>query len=211
MSTRPPRRSLAGAFRPTSGPGEDRAVALVGLLPPREPTRPQPPLGQDEPQEGGSNANIRSAGSLADQERPSAEQVDGGAKPQSGGGAGTPADKVRNVAIYLPLELLRKLRETARSRELTYADLLVEAASAHLDSVASRLTPPSPTTPPGGGMPSRATRRAPAPGVQVQFRLDGHQVAWLDEQAASLGAPSRTALVSALLRAHLGVACSSQP
>jgi len=53
-------------------------------------------------------------------------------------------------------------------------------------------------------MPIRARRHHPDPGVQVQIRLDGRQVTWLDEQAERLGAPSRTALVAALLRAHLG-------
>ncbi len=209
MSARPSRRSLAGAFRPTPGPGDDRGVALVGLLPPREPARPQPPLKQDEAQGRGDDADARNVKSPADQERIGDAPVAKEARPESGRRAGVPLDRVRNVAIYLPVELLRKLRETARSRELTYADLLVEAASAHLESVAPRLAPPPPTTSHGGGMPSRATRRAPAPGVQVQFRLDGHQIAWLDEQAADLGAPSRTALVSALLGAHLGVAGSS--
>jgi len=40
--------------------------------------------------------------------------------------------RVRNVAVYLPVELLERFRRTARSREMTYADLLVEAAPAHL-------------------------------------------------------------------------------
>lgn len=117
------------------------------------------------------------------------------------------ADRVRNVAVYLPVELLERLRRTARSREITYADLLVEAASAHLDEVESALAPVS-SRAAGTGMPSR-TRRAPRPGVQVQIRLDGHQVTWLDNQVARLGAPSRTALVVALLNLHLDARGSS--
>jgi hypothetical protein len=205
MSSRPSRRSLAGAFRPTAAPAEDRAVALVGLLPPRNPARMQPAASQDEGRARGSDADVR-GGPPAGAER--AGEPVGGSPAPGGGDDSTRAGRVRNVAVYLPVDLLRRLRETARLRELTYADLLVEAASAHLEDVAPQFAP---TPPPsrGGGMPSRAPRRAPAPGVQVQFRLDGHQVAWLDEQVARLGAPSRTALVAALLRAHLGAASPS--
>lgn len=115
--------------------------------------------------------------------------------------AGSAADVVRSVAVYLPMEVLERLRMTARSREMTYAELLVEAAGAHLDDVAGSFAVPAQV---GTGMPARAGRRTPQPGVQVQLRLDGHQVAWLDQQAERLGAPSRTALVVALLRRHLG-------
>lgn len=111
-------------------------------------------------------------------------------------------DRVRNVAVYLPLNLLDRLKRTRRSRELTYSDLLVEAAAAHLSDVA--LTFRAAIARVDGGMPSRPQgRRLPEPGVQVQIRLDGHQLQWLDAQASRLGAPSRTALVVALFQAHL--------
>lgn len=118
---------------------------------------------------------------------------------------GDPGDlaQVRNVAVYLPVALLERLKRTRRSRELTYADLLVEAAAAHLadlDESAFR-GDIGPTA--SGGMPVRSRRRQPEPGVQVQVRLDGFQVSWLDEQVSRLGAPSRTALVARLLEAHL--------
>ena len=111
--------------------------------------------------------------------------------------------KVRNVAVYLPVAVLEAFRKTSRSREMTYADLLVEAATAHLEGLQTRFR--SVATAVGSGMPGRPGRGQPQPGVQVQLRLDGHQVAWLDEQAHRLGAPSRSALVSALLQSHLGV------
>lgn len=203
MTARPARRSLAGAFRPGAPASEDRAVGLVGLLPPRDaaPTgRSVPRVNNAEPVDAsdapvGGTSRAHHAPDLA------GDLVNPGSDLEPP----APASRVRNVAIYLPLDLLRRLRVTARSRELTYADVLVEAASAHLDEVAPRLAPAPPPAR-DGGMPSRAPRRAPAPGVQVQFRLDGHQVAWLDEQAARFGASSRTALVAALLSAHLGSA-----
>jgi Ohr subfamily peroxiredoxin len=87
------------------------------------------------------------------------------------------------------------------SRDMTYAEVLVEAASAHL----ADLPPPFEAAPPASvGMPTRAARRLPEPGVQVQLWLDGHQLRWLDDQVTRLQAPSYTALVLALLRAHLG-------
>jgi hypothetical protein len=109
---------------------------------------------------------------------------------------------VRNVAVYLPVDLLERLKRTRRSRELTYADLLVEAAAAHLDDLEAvfHTQPPQPSP---SGMPVRSRRRAPEPSVQVQLRLDGYQLAWLEEQARRLGAPSRSALVVGLLQAHL--------
>lgn len=114
-------------------------------------------------------------------------------------------DRVRNVAVYLPVDLLDRLRRTRQSRELTYADLLVEAAAAHLDGLEAVFAGagPSPGT---SGMPtrSRPRRRVAEPGVQVQVRLDGHQLVWLDDQVQRLRAPSRTALVVALLQAHVG-------
>ncbi len=111
-------------------------------------------------------------------------------------------DRVRNVAVYLPLDLLDRLKQTRRSRELTYSDLLVEAATAHLSDVASTFR--AAVARADEGMPSRPRgRRLPEPGVQVQIHLDGHQLQWLDAQASRLGAPSRTALVVALFQAHL--------
>lgn len=110
--------------------------------------------------------------------------------------------RVRNVAVYLPVALLERLKRTRRSRELTYADLLVEAAAAHLDDLGTAFHDDAgPAL--SGSMPVRSRRPQPDPGVQVQVRLDGFQVAWLDEQVGRLGAPSRTALVARLLGAHL--------
>jgi hypothetical protein len=197
VTSRPPRRSLAGAFRPAST-ATSRAEGLSGLLPARpSDLRPATPVPSDKPR----GAHLA----------PEVDQASAGAaEPPSSGGldaADADAERIRNVAVYLPVELLEKLRRTARSRELTYADLLVEAASAHLEEVEAGLAPAT-AQPRGVGMPSRS-RRAPRPGVQVQIRLDGHQLAWLDNQVARLKAPSRTALVAALLNKHLGATSSS--
>ncbi len=178
MSTRPNRRSLADSFRPAAAP-PDRAAALAGVLPPKpvHQARTAPVL----PPLAAVAANAGSG-------RPAIRELD--------------SARVRNVAVYLPVPLLERCRRTTRSRELTYAELLVEAATVHLDELGASFAPPRPAA--GPGMPARPARRQPGPGVQVQIRLDGHQLAWLDQQVHRLGAPSRTALVTALLRAHLG-------
>lgn len=200
MSGRPTRRSLADSFRPAASPA-NRAAGLGTLLPPRPKAEPVPPPPVEGPDpvaaEPTATGPSRRAKRPAASDEPSRERA-----PRDDGPAAN-ADAVRNVAVYLPVELLELLRRTARSRELTYADVLVEAAAAHLDQVAAQFAPVTGKTA-VKGMPTRATRRQSTPGVQVQLRLDGHQVAWLEEQATQLGAPSRTALVAALLRAHLG-------
>ena len=85
------------------------------------------------------------------------------------------------------------ISRTVRSREVISAEVLAD------------LPPLFDAAPPASaGMPTRTARRQPEPGVQVQLRLDGHQLHWLDAQVTRLHAPSRTALVLALLRVHLG-------
>jgi hypothetical protein len=108
---------------------------------------------------------------------------------------------VRSVAVYLPPDLHERLRRTARVEDLTYADLLVRAAD-HLATISSSFAAPAPA-PTGNGMPVRARPARPVPGIQTQFRLDGHQLDWLDTQTRRLRAPSRSALVVALLDAAL--------
>lgn len=189
---RVPRRSLAAAFAPASTePAQstppDRAAGLAGLLPERRQQTDdlQPPLQHDADDNDAVDLDSGGGG----QDREPVEPTD--------------LDRVRNVAVYLPLDLLHRLRTTARSREMTYAEVLTEAAARHLDAAAGTFTQqPVPST--LGGMPARARRRTVEPGIQRQLRLDGHQLAWLDAQAEQLQAPSRNALVVTLLRAHLG-------
>lgn len=197
MTTRPARRSLSNAFTPSPG----RASGLEGLLPAR-------PSGSTADAPAALTAVPDETAVQPGQERkaaPASRNASRGPSPGAAASEGrTPQEpaRVRNVAIYLPLELLERLKRTRRSRELTYADLLVEAAAAHFDSLESAFRVNSPPAA-SGGMPVRSRRRQPEPGVQVQIRLDGYQVAWLDDQVRRWAAPSRTALVVKLLEAHL--------
>lgn len=199
MTHRPARRSMASAFAPEAT-DSDRSARLKGVLPPRT-SRPGRPT--TEPGEEGAESSHRRVRDGA-RAAPTA-----GERPLVTPDTSAPdlaADVVRGVVVYLPVELMEKLRVTGRSRDMTYADLLVEAAAAHLDDVAETLAPPALASPSRGAMPGRATPQRKQPGVQVALRLNGHQVAWLDAAALRLGAASRTALVVALFRAHLTTA-----
>jgi len=90
---------------------------------------------------------------------------------------------------------------TVRSREVISAEVLAEAATAHL----ADLPPLFDAAPPAkAGIPTRAARRLPRPCVQVKLRLDGRLLHWLDAQVARLHARSGATLVLPLLRVHLG-------
>lgn len=198
MSARPVRRSLAGAFTPAAAP-RDRAAGLGGLLPPK-PDPDTSPAERMTPLTAVTDDGLdRLPAEQPVRVGEGEEEHSSAAEPLAGGSELD--DRVRNVAVYLPVDLLDRLKRTRRSRELTYSDLLVEAAAAHLGDVepAFRAAPPRAVS----GMPSRVRRGLSGPGVQVQIRLDGHQLRWLDQQVARLGAPSRTALVFALFERHL--------
>ena len=211
MSARPRRQSLADAFTPAVG-GRDRAAALEGLLPPRSPAAAAGPaqarLMSVSPDVVGSLGAGEHGPHDADDDSPawSADAVsEAVTAPAVALEAPRDLERVRNVAVYLPVDLLDRLKRTRLSRELTYADLLVEAAAAHLDGLEALFSGTGPS-PGASGMPTRSRpwRRIAEPGVQVQIRLDGHQLLWLDDQVRGLRAPSRTAVVVALLQAHVG-------
>lgn len=196
MNTRPARSSRAEAFR-AAAPVPDRAGALGGLLPPKPADRP--PTALREPPRAPDSAP---GPEVPDNPHEAASRPAMTHRPTQP--AGDDLDRVRNVAVYLPVELLDQVRRTARSRELTYADLLVEAATAHLTDLGDTDPWSDPAvTSTGQGMPTRQVRGPRSPGVQLQLRLDGHQIAWLDRQVEQLSAPSRTALVLQLLQTHL--------
>lgn len=199
MTTRRARTSLAGAFQPEAAPM--RAQALQRLLPPRRAAEEPAPTGAASDIDTGSGDRPARDG---DRPAPSTSDESSRRGVVADRSSGTAADVVRSVAVYLPMEVLERLRATAHSRQLTYADLLVEAAATHLSDVTPSFRR-RPRIVDNGGMPGRPSRRVVDPAVQVQLRLDGHQVAWLDTQATELGAASRTALVVALLRRHLGL------
>jgi hypothetical protein len=109
---------------------------------------------------------------------------------------------LRNVGVYLPPALLAQVKDAVYQERTTYAELLVDAFEAVDDKqIANEFT--SETTLTRSGMPRRAPRKRGEAGIQIQLRLDGLQVAWLDEKVTEFDAPSRSALVSAVFKLHI--------
>ncbi|WP_231511420.1 hypothetical protein [Arthrobacter sp. UNC362MFTsu5.1] len=104
--------------------------------------------------------------------------------------------------MYLPPALLAQVKDAVYQERTTYADLLIEAFEAVDDNqIAKEFTPETTLT--SSGMPRRAPRKRGEAGIQIQLRLDGLQVAWLDEKVTEFDAPSRSALVSAVFKLHI--------
>lgn len=109
---------------------------------------------------------------------------------------------LRNVGVYLPPALLAQVKDAVYQERTTYADLLIDAfESVDGRQIAKEFT--SETTMTSSGIPRRAPRKRGEAGIQIQLRLDGLQVAWLDEKVAELDAPSRSALVAAAFKLHI--------
>jgi hypothetical protein len=108
---------------------------------------------------------------------------------------------LRNVGVYLPPRLLAEVKDAVYQRRTTYADLLIDAFETLTDEqIAGEFTADTQLT--TSGMPRRAPRKRGEAGIQIQLRLDGLQVAWLDRKVTEFDAPSRSALVSAAFRLH---------
>ena len=109
---------------------------------------------------------------------------------------------LRNVGVYLPPALLAQVKDAVYQKRTTYAELLVDAFEAVDDTqIAKEFAPDTILT--SSGMPRRAPRKRGEAGIQIQLRLDGLQVAWLDEKVTEFDAPSRSALVSAVFKLHI--------
>lgn len=109
---------------------------------------------------------------------------------------------LRNVGVYLPPQLLADVKDAVYRDRTTYADLLIDAFESLTDEqIAGEFTSEVTTT--SSGMPRRAPRKRGEAGIQIQLRLDGVQIAWLDEKVTDFDAPSRSALVSAVFKLHV--------
>lgn len=109
---------------------------------------------------------------------------------------------LRNVGVYLPPELLAQVKDAVYQKRTTYADLLIDAFEAVDDKqIAKEFTTETVLT--RSGIPRRAPRKRGEAGIQIQLRLDGLQVAWLDEKVTEFDAPSRSALVSSVFKLYI--------
>lgn len=202
------RQSLAGAFAPVA-PG--RGAALQGLLPPKRGRDAQAP--KPHTPEKSVEAPVRqpvvSPPSAAPEveQTPSIKQASPEVDEQEAVAPAVKASEtvpgaLRNVGVYLPPPLLAAVKDAVYQGRTTYADLLIDAFEAVDDErIADEFTPETMLT--SSGMPRRAPRKRGEAGIQIQLRLDGLQVAWLDGKVTEFGAPSRSALVSAVFKLHM--------
>ncbi|WP_432246151.1 hypothetical protein ACRB8A_19185 (plasmid) [Arthrobacter sp. G.S.26] len=109
---------------------------------------------------------------------------------------------LRNVGVYLAPELLAQVKDAVYQERITYADLLIDAFEAVDDKQIAREFKTE-TRVTRSGMPRRAPRKRGEAGIQIQLRLDGLQVAWLDEKVTEFDAPSRSALVSTVFKLYI--------
>lgn len=183
------RRSLQEAFAPA--PPSARGAKLEGLLPPKR-----------------RQAEEKLDDAISVVEKPDTApstpvRAENKAKPAEGP---KPSENVpgplRNVGVYVEPELLARLKEQTRQQQVTYSDLLVEAFD-HIgdETIAEEFEPERVSA--GSGMPRRVRRPRGTAGIQIQLRLDRHQVEWLENKAQRLGAPSRSACVSTVFKLYM--------
>lgn len=186
-------RSLEAALTPPARRGSG-----LGDLLPRAP-RPVAAVPTESAPEPTTEAVVS--------ERPVAERRERSARAETRPAA-RPATQPRdsatfNVAAYLPQPVLDAASLAIRQQGTTYAQLLWSAfAGVSREELESEFAPMQPADHPWG-VPLAPARSRGAAGVQRQFRLTAAQREWLDDQVESLGAPSRSALIAAVLSRHL--------
>lgn len=192
------RPNLAGAF---NKPRVDRAAGLTGLLPTPKPQRTAAPpapidlLNDDAPGGEAPTMAAPSDGLVAAAQRQRPATVKQRVSQQ--------ANIVNNVAVYLEPDLLDLARQRRRLTDVSYDQLVSDAFAAVSDDQLVQVFRPEPGITGSGGMPTRQRRVRGTAGIQIQLRLDTNQRAWLDQKQHDVGAPSRSALVAAVLRLHL--------
>lgn len=190
------RPNLADAF---NKPRVDRAAGLTGLLPATRPLRattvspPAETSDEDITTVSDAPATATRPVVAGPRQRPSA------VKPR----VSEQANIVSNVAVYLEPDLLDLVRQRRRVTEVSYDQLVGDAFAAVGDDELARVFRPEPGVTNTSGMPTRQRRVRGTAGIQIQLRLDTNQRAWIDQKQHDVGAPSRSALVAAVLRLHL--------
>lgn len=190
------RPNLADAF---NKPRVDRAAGLTGLLPATRPHRAEtvrPPA--ESPREDA--AELSDVPVVASKPVAVASKQRQVAAPQR---VSEQANVVSNVAVYLEPDLLDLVRQRRRVTEVSYDQLVGDAFAAVGDDELVHVFRPEPGTTSTSGMPTRQRRVRGTAGIQIQLRLDTNQRAWIDQKQHDVGAPSRSALVAAVLRLHL--------
>jgi hypothetical protein len=180
--------NLSSAFAPTNTKTENapRGQQLKGLLPPRAATKPAPAATAPTTRPAARAAVPPAAGEAAVSDEP----VEGNQEA---------ASKVENRGAYIPFDLLLTLKARKNEENSTYTDILIDAFDVVSDpELAEKFNPASEVAGSGGGMPRRRrTTLVAKSGTQIQLRLDKDQEHWLTAKEKAVGAPSRSALVTA--------------
>jgi hypothetical protein len=208
----PPKRGRGTQAPETTTPDDSVETPIRGPIqaPPAAAPKPEgeqtptvepapPELGERDVPEPATEAAARKAAPR----RPAAKEAAAVQKPAPIQTASkTVPGALRNVGVYLPPQLLAEVKDAVYKSRTTYADLLIDAFETLTDEqIAGEFTVDTELT--SSGMPRRAPRKRGEAGIQIQLRLDGLQVAWLDEKVTEFDAPSRSALVSAVYKLHV--------
>ena len=192
------RPNLAEAF---NKPRVDRAAGLTGLLPtPRPQRNAAPPAPTEIRHNNASGSEVSTIAAPSDGPVAVAPRQRPAAVKQR---VSQQANIVNNVAVYLEPDLLDLVRQQRRLTDVSYDQLVSDAFAAVTDDQLARAFRPEPGITGRSGMPTRQRRVRGTAGIQIQLRLDTNQRAWLDQKQDDVGAPSRSALVAAVLRLHL--------
>lgn len=117
--------------------------------------------------------------------------------------SGKPTLPMRSTSLTLPVDLIARVRERARSEEISQADLLLDAISATQDSLDVSEWQDTQARTDDGLFVRTPTREQHGPVATLSLRLRGENLQAIDGLVERLGAPSRSALCAAALRTYL--------
>jgi hypothetical protein len=191
------RTSLADAFK---GAGTEDAAELTGLLPRRKSATPG-----EKPATARPSTTALAASEPAVAPEPAAPPAPTAEKISTPSSTAT-KNKVDNVAAYIDPEVLVAVRVARREGvpagdpEKTYDELLVDALElVPLDRVREIFAPEAENAE-GGLLQRRKRRTRGGGGTQIQLRMSKAQEEELGALTESVGAPSRSAFVTAVFR-----------
>ncbi len=117
----------------------------------------------------------------------------------------TPPRRRPHTVFYLPLNLSTKLREFARRRNKTNADVIFDALESTLEELPQLLRPPAEGEgiDVSHGMFTRTPTKPVGQKVQISGRIQEDNLAIIDRLVEQHSAESRSHLVEVALRAYL--------
>lgn len=188
-------QDLAGAFAP------DRTGGLRGRGRPSTSTTPTPP-------DPGDDAEAPANKDSADQPTSRRRGRSKGRASRATAHRDEDQQRPRTVVVYMPPQLLERLREHSRNTGRSYTVIALDAIAAHhenLDEIFADLAPASSHAqlfPPR----RRSLKTAGGPRVQVGLRPTGEELEIIDRLVRDHNLPSRTELVVRVLDRALGSA-----